>query len=113
MVNVKKMLAAAIEHGASDVHINVAMPPIMRINTELVVMDLPPVNNEEVRQMVLGMIGDEKFKRFERDRDIDFSTRIDDGSRFRVNAHYQRDSLAISYRVISNQIPRSKPCTCP
>jgi len=105
MINVKKMLAAAIEHSASDVHVNVAMPPIMRINTELVVMDLPPVNNEEGRQMVLSMIGEEKFKRFEADRDIDFSTRIDDGSRFRVNAHYQRDSIAISFRVISNQIP--------
>lgn len=105
MINVKKMLAAAIEHGASDVHINVAMPPIMRINTELIVMDLPPVNNEDGKQMVLSMIGEEKLKRFEADRDIDFSTRIDDGSRFRVNAHYQRDSIAISFRVISNQIP--------
>ncbi|MBE0535668.1 MAG: type IV pilus twitching motility protein PilT [Phycisphaerae bacterium] len=104
-MNVKKMLAAAIEHGASDVHINVAMPPIMRINTELIVMDLPPVNNEDGKQMVLSMIGEEKLKRFEADRDIDFSTRIDDGSRFRVNAHYQRDSIAISFRVISNQIP--------
>ncbi len=106
MVNVKKMLAAAIEHGASDVHINVTMPPIMRINTELIVMDLPPVNNEDVRQMVLSMVGEEKFKRFETDRDLDFSTRIDDGSRFRVNAHFQRDSIAISFRVISNKIPR-------
>jgi twitching motility protein PilT len=99
------MLAAAIEHGASDIHINVTMPPIMRINTELIVMDLPPVNNEEVKQMVIGMIGEEKFKKFESNRDIDFSTRIADGSRFRVNAHYQRDSIAISFRAISNEIP--------
>ncbi len=99
------MLAAAIEHGASDIHINVTMPPIMRINTELIVMDLPAVNNEEVKQMVLGMVGEEKFKRFESNRDIDFSTRIADGSRFRVNAHYQRDSIAISFRAISNEIP--------
>ena len=105
MLNVKSMLAAAIEHDASDVHINVTMPPIMRINTELVVMDLPPVNNEEAKQMVLAMIGEEKYKKFEVARDVDFSTRIDDGSRFRVNAHFQRDSIAISFRVISNEIP--------
>ena len=42
----------------ADVHVNVAMPPIMH-NTELVLMDMPPVNNEEVRQMVL-MVGEEK-----------------------------------------------------
>ena len=99
------MLAAAIEHGASDIHINVTMPPIMRINTELIVMDLPAVNNEEVKQMVIGIVGEEKFKKFESNRDLDFSTRIADGSRFRVNAHYQRDSIAISFRAISNEIP--------
>ncbi len=38
-------------------------------------------------------------------RDMDFSTKIEDGSRFRVNAHYQRDTVAISFRVIANQIP--------
>lgn len=105
MINVKTILTSAIEQGASDVHINVGMPPIMRTNTELHATDMPPINNEEAKQLVLSMTGEEKFRRFEAERDIDFSTRIDDGSRFRVNAHYQRDSIAISFRVISNQIP--------
>ncbi|MCF7956431.1 MAG: PilT/PilU family type 4a pilus ATPase, partial [Phycisphaerae bacterium] len=38
-------------------------------------------------------------------KDLDFSTTIDDGHRFRVNAHYQRDTIALSFRVISNVIP--------
>ena len=106
MIDVKQMLLKAIEHDASDVHINVTMPPMMRINTELVVMDdFPEVTNEEASQMVLGMTGQEKFEKFEKLRDIDFSTWIDNGSRFRVNAHYQRDTIAISFRVISNIIP--------
>ena len=41
MINTKQMLAQAIASGASDVHINADMPPIMRINTELIMMDLP------------------------------------------------------------------------
>ena len=38
MINVKEILEKAIEHGASDVHTNATMPPIMRINTELTVI---------------------------------------------------------------------------
>jgi twitching motility protein PilT len=105
MINIKEMLAMAIENGASDVHINAGMPPIMRINTELIIMDLPVVSNDDAGQMILGMLGDDKFKKFLEKRDWDFSTMIDDGSRFRVNSHFQRETFALSFRAISNKIP--------
>lgn len=105
MIDIKQMLATAIENGASDVHINIEMPPIMRINTELLMMDLPEVSNDEAGKMILEMIGEDKFKKFLEKRDWDFSTMIDDGSRFRVNAHFQKESFALSFRAISNHIP--------
>jgi twitching motility protein PilT len=105
MIDVKQMLATAIESGASDVHINIEMPPIMRINTELLMMDLPEVSNDDAGKMILEMIGEDKFKKFLEKRDWDFSTMIDDGSRFRVNAHFQKESFALSFRAISNHIP--------
>jgi len=105
MVDVKTILAEAIKHVASDVHINVGLPPILRKNTELVDMDFPVVSNEHAKEMVLGMLGPERFKKFETIRDADFSTMLDDGHRFRVNAHYQRGTIAIAFRLITNQIP--------
>jgi len=51
------------------------------------------------------MVGEESFKKFYANKDLDFSTTIPSGHRFRVNAHYQRDSIAISFRVVPNQIP--------
>jgi twitching motility protein PilT len=105
MINTKEMLAMAIEHGASDVHINVGMSPIMRINTELIIMDLPEVTNDDAGQMILGMIGEDKFKQFLEKRDWDFSAMIDDGSRFRVNAHFQKETFAMSFRAISSSVP--------
>ena len=105
MVGVKTILAKAIEKKASDVHINVGMPPILRRNTELLDMDFPVVSDKDAKEMVLAMVGPGRFKKFEEKRDLDFSTAIDDGHRFRVNAHYQRDTIAISFRVIPNQIP--------
>lgn len=105
MVDIKTILAAAVENKASDVHINVAMPPILRKNTELFPMDFPAVSDEEAKEMVLAMVGPDRFKKFQQIRDLDFSTTLDDGNRFRVNSHYQRDTIAISFRVIPNEIP--------
>jgi twitching motility protein PilT len=105
MSDVKQILMQAIQKGASDIHINTGMPPIMRINTELIALELPEIDQDAARQMVLQMVGQEKYKTFEQNRDLDFSTTIEDGSRFRVNAHWQRDSIAISFRAISSRIP--------
>jgi twitching motility protein PilT len=105
MADVKTILAKAIEKQASDVHINVGMPPILRKNTELVEMDFPVVSSEDAKEMVIDMVGLDKFKKLEEKRDLDFSTTIEDGHRFRVNAHYQHETIAISFRVIPNQIP--------
>jgi len=105
IVDVKAILTDAISKGASDVHINVGIPPVIRKNTELLDTDFPAVSNENAKEMVLSMVGPDKFKKFEEKRDLDFSTAIDDGHRFRVNAHFQRDTIAISFRVILNVIP--------
>ena len=105
MVNIKTILENVIDHGASDLHINVGMPPILRRNTELTELDFPAISNEDAKEMVLSMIGPNRYKKFEENKDLDFSTNLDDGHRFRVNAHFQRDTIAISFRVIPNQIP--------
>ena len=71
MIPVKDMLAMAIQAGASDVHINISLPPVMRINTELIVMDLPEVTNEDAIAMIVEMVGEAKYKKFEEKRDLD------------------------------------------
>ena len=113
MIDVKKMLATAIDNAASDIHINVTMPPMMRINTELVPMDMPELDDKDIRQMIFDMVGAERCEKFDKARDLDFSTKADDGTRFRVNARYQRDSAAVSFRVISNKIPKIEDLNLP
>ena len=105
MVNIKTILSKAIENNASDVHINVGIPPILRRNTELIDMDFPVVSNKDVEEMINSMVEADRFKEFKQNKDLDFSTSLEDGHRFRVNAHYQRETMAISFRVIPNEIP--------
>ncbi len=104
MLDIKKILAAAVKFKASDIHINVGLPPVIRRNTELIDMDVAPISNKDAKAMIVSMVGEDRFKQFQEVRDLDFSTTISDGHRFRVNAHYQRDTLAISFRIIPNQI---------
>jgi twitching motility protein PilT len=100
-----QLLDTAIQAGASDFHINVGMSPVMRVNTELVKMETEPVSAEKAKDILLGMIGAEKFEIFEQKRDYDFSITGSNESRFRVNACFQRNSIALSFRLISSQIP--------
>jgi twitching motility protein PilT len=86
----------------------------MRVNTKLVVMEgFEAISDEQVRQILLEMVGPEKFAAFERKQDYDFSTTGADGGRFRVNAHYQRGSIAISFRVIPSQVPSLEQLNLP
>jgi len=105
MVEVKAVLIEAIARGASDVHINVDVPPFIRKNTELIELAFPAITDENARQMVISMVGNDRFHILESKRDLDFSTKLPNGHRFRVNAHYQRDTLALAFRVIPSEIP--------
>jgi twitching motility protein PilT len=104
-LDIKEILAQAIDKQASDVHINVGMKPLIRESTKLIDLDFPEVTNQAARQMIIDMVGDEKLKEFNQKRDLDFSTTIEGGYRFRVNSHYQKETIAISFRVIPNEIP--------
>jgi twitching motility protein PilT len=104
-VDVKTILEKAIEEKASDIHINVGMAPVLRKNTELLDTSFPEISNDDAKAMVLAMVGSDRFKKFDEERDLDFSTTLEDGNRFRVNAHYQRETIAISFRVIPSEIP--------
>ena len=106
MMEIRTILAEAVHREASDVHLNVGMRPVVRVNTQLMEMDFPVVSNEDAREVVLSLVGREKFDKFQQVRDLDFSTSIaDPNQRFRVNAHYQRDTIAVAFRLISDRVP--------
>ena len=114
MVDIRGVLVEAVQKEASDVHINVGMRPIIRVNTELIVTEFPVISDVDAREIVLSLVGQEKFDKFESKRDLDFSTSITDpDQRFRVNAHYQRDTIAISFRLISDRIPTIEELNLP
>jgi len=103
--HLQELLTAALDCGASDVHIMVGSPPILRIHTILQETDYPVVTPEGAEQMVRQLIPAHRFEDFTKTRDLDFSAEISGKGRFRVNAHFQRGNIAIAFRTIPDQVP--------
>jgi twitching motility protein PilT len=104
MSQLNDILRAAVQAKASDVHINVGAPPLFRIHTNVAPSDYPIVTNEGAARLAKEMMGDARWAGFEEHRDADFSYEIPGVSRFRVNAHYQRNSVALSIRTINDKV---------
>lgn len=102
----QELLTEALQSGASDVHIVAGARPLFRIHTVLQAMPKwPVVSPDEVEQAVREMVDPKRFEKLNHHRDIDFSTRVEGMGRFRVNAHYQRDTIAIAFRAIPQTVP--------
>ncbi len=98
-------LKQGLAAGASDIHITVGHPPILRVIGQLVSLaDIEPLTAEITEELAQALMSEEQYGHFQEKKDIDFSYRLEDGVRFRVNAFYQRGQISIALRIISSQI---------
>ncbi len=104
MSQLNEILRSAVQAKASDVHINVGAPPLFRIHTVVAPSDYPIVTQEGALRLAKEMMGETRWKDFEAHRDSDFSYEIPGVSRFRVNAHFQRNTVALSIRTINDKV---------
>ncbi len=104
-MEINRILQKAIESGASDVHITVASPPIMRVNGKLVKLSDERLMPEDTIRIVTEMLTKEQFERFEAHGELDFSHSNPGLGRFRVNAYKQRGSYCLAVRVVALKIP--------
>lgn len=103
---IEYILTEAIQQGASDVHLVPGLRPLYRINTVLApVEDGAELSTEDTEQFLINAVGQERFDKFQKLKDIDFSLRLNDLGRFRVNAHYQNSAIAVALRAISPDVP--------
>lgn len=98
------LLRTAVERRASDVHITVGIPPVLRLNGSLVRTDAEPLRVQDTQAMLEAITSPEQQEKFWQTGEIDFSFAIPGLSRFRVNAFRQRGSAAIAIRVVNERI---------
>lgn len=101
--NFKVVLQTMVQQGGSDLHLKIGRPPTMRLNGELVPMELPALKPEDLRSIGEQIIPPKQRKEFDETKDADFAIGVPGIGRFRVNVYQQRGSLAYAFRAIAFQ----------
>ena len=103
---IDRLLARMVESGASDLHVSVPSPPILRMEGRLVALnDLPPVQPQDVQDILHSITTENQRTAFDRDLELDFAYSIPGVARFRVSAMRQRGSVSLAFRFVPFKIP--------
>ncbi|MBI1321049.1 MAG: PilT/PilU family type 4a pilus ATPase [Candidatus Hydrogenedens sp.] len=103
--SIQELLGKMIKEGASDLHIVVGAPPMIRLHGGL--EPLPgykSLNGEETQEIIYTVMNEEQIAEFEADKECDMSFGIEGLSRFRLNVYRDRGSVVGAFRAIPFEI---------
>ena len=103
--HIDDVLRMAIEKKASDIHLTVGLPPMIRLDGEIMPLPFHPMTPKDSRRLVYDTLSNEQLERFETKHELDFGYSVKDLARFRFNVYMQRGSVAGALRVIPTKIP--------
>ncbi len=99
------LLEEVIKKKASDLHLQVGLPPMLRIDGALVPVNAAePLTEEGVESLVFAILDEDQKQILLKDKEFDFSFAFGDLGRFRVNAFHERGNLAAALRLIPTEI---------
>jgi len=106
MPDIFEILKTVSRMGASDLHLVVGKPPMVRLQGLIIALPgAAPISAEECKQLVYALLREEQRARFEEAWELDCSIEIPGLSRFRVNVFLQKNGVAAVLRAISARIP--------
>ena len=115
-MDLNNLLRSVVDADASDVHLKLGQPPIVRFDGELEPLEgwpaLDPAGLEEVLALV-GASSRSRLAAFDETGELDIAYQADGLPRFRVNAFRQRGEISFAFRVIPNEIPDFESSACP
>ncbi len=104
-LNIKTILVKMIELGASDLHVCVGAPPVVRMHGSLEALPgYPPMTPDQTQELVYSVMNEEQVATFETEKECDLSFGLEGVSRFRLNVYRDRNSVAAAFRSIPFEI---------
>jgi len=101
-----EILKTAAERRASDIHMVIGRPPMVRLRGNIVPLDeYSVVTAEESKRLIYSILNDEQKTKFEATFELDCSYTLPEVSRFRVNVLLQKNGVEAVIRIISSKIP--------
>jgi twitching motility protein PilT len=109
-----EVLKVAVQTGASDIHLVIGKPPMMRLNGEIAeIPGFPKINGDESKRLIYSILYEEQRAKFEENWELDCSFAVAGLSRFRVNVLLQKNGVEAVMRVITSKIPTPEQLRLP
>jgi len=110
----RRFLEIVIKEQASDLILSAGHPPMIRITGQLIPLTRENViSQEDAKGFGIASMSEDNYKKFEQEKEIDFSYDYDGKSRFRVNVFLQRNNISMALRFIPHQIRTVEDLTLP
>ena len=105
MPRIDSFLKLGLAQGCSDVHLAVGVPPMLRMNGDLMPIKFRELSDTELENYVMEILSNSQKEHFNSNRDLDFSYVSEDGGRFRVNLFRKETGVGAVFRFIPNDVP--------
>ena len=111
----KELLSITVKEQASDLHLSVGHPPVLRLARRLTpLIKRKKLSSEDVKGLAEALMTEEQKQRFLEKKEVDFSYNfVEEGARFRVNVFFQRGNVSCALRLIPARIPTIKELNLP
>lgn len=103
-MEIKELMVTTKEKDASDLHINVGVPPVLRINGKLEKLNLPDLNPQNTHEMIYSILNERQKSDFEKYGELDLSYELANVARFRINVFKHRRGEGAAFRLIPEKI---------
>jgi len=104
MLNMNDLLTLLLEKGASDLHLTVGSPPVLRIDGEIIPTNYDKLTPEITQRLVYSLLTDAQKEKFEANNELDVSFGIKGLGRVRMNVFRQRGYVGAALRAIPSKI---------
>lgn len=102
---IEVLLDEVVKKKASDLHLQVGLPPMLRVDGALIpVPSADPLTSESIEALIFAILDEDQKQILLKDKEFDFSFAYGDLGRFRVNAFHERGNMAAALRLIPNEI---------
>ncbi len=106
MIDINEVLKKAVGMNASDIHMKVGLPPVIRrYGSLLALKDFPRLKSEEIAEIAFGLMSQYQKAKFETTSEIDFAYYLPEVARFRVNCFKQRGNFGVVFRAVPTEPP--------
>ncbi len=113
MPRIDSFLKLGLAQGCSDVHLAVGVPPMLRMNGDLLPIKFRELSDTELESYLTEVLSDSQKESFYSGSDLDFSYVAEDGGRFRVNFFRKDSGMGAVFRFIPNEVPTLETLNMP